>query len=81
MDNATFTHLFAISQAAPGPNVLLVSLIGWRMAGFAGLIVSTLAMNLPSSALTFAAGRAWSRWSDLPWIDRLQRAWPRSRSD
>ena len=26
---AEFTQLFAVSQAAPGPNVLIASLIGW----------------------------------------------------
>ena len=73
MSEATFTQLFAISQAAPGPNILLVSLVGWRLAGFAGLMVSTLAMNLPSCTLAFAGGRAWSAWSDSPWIGRLQK--------
>ncbi|WP_158913849.1 chromate transporter [Caulobacter sp. S45] len=73
MDDGAFAHLFAISQAAPGPNVLLVSLIGWRVAGLAGLLVATVAMNLPSSLLAFAAGRAWRRWSASPWIGRLQR--------
>ena len=42
MDNATFANLFAIAQAAPGPNVLVVSLIGWHVAGFAGLLVATV---------------------------------------
>ena len=28
-----FVQLFAIAQAAPGPNVLIVSLIGWKAAG------------------------------------------------
>ena len=74
MTDATFTQLFAISQAAPGPNILLVSLVGWRLAGLVGLLVCTVAMNLPSSALAFAGGRAWSAWSHSPWIGRLQRA-------
>ena len=30
---AEFTQLFAVSQAAPGPNVLICSLIGWKLAG------------------------------------------------
>jgi len=32
--HAQFIQLFAIAQAAPGPNVLIVSLIGWKAAGF-----------------------------------------------
>jgi chromate transporter len=74
MDAPAFSRLFAISQAAPGPNVLLVSLIGWRMAGLAGLLVATAAMNVPSSVLAFTAGRAWRAWAASPWIGRLQAA-------
>ena len=68
MDDATFANLFAISQAAPGPNVLLVSLIGWHMAGLSGLLVATLAILLPSSVLAFAAGRIVARWSEKSWV-------------
>ena len=63
MTDTSFSHLFAISQAAPGPNVLIVSLVGWRLAGSAGLLACTMAMNLPSSVLAYAAARAWARWS------------------
>ena len=35
-----FIQLFAIAQAAPGPNVLIVSLVGWRAAGFAAVAES-----------------------------------------
>ncbi len=40
MADTSFSYLFAISQAAPGPNVLLVSLVGWRLAGIAGLLAA-----------------------------------------
>ena len=33
LNDTTFTHLYAIAQAAPGPNVLVVTLIGWEVAG------------------------------------------------
>ena len=58
IDDAHFAALIALAQAAPGPNVLIVSLIGWHVAGPAGLGVATLAMNLPSSALAWLAGRS-----------------------
>ena len=45
MSATTFTNLFALAQLAPGPNVMIVSLIGWQAAGFAGLVVATLAMT------------------------------------
>ena len=43
MTNAQFASAFALSQVAPGPNILLMSLVGWRVAGFAGMAVATAA--------------------------------------
>lgn len=57
MSTDTFTHLFAVAQSAPGPNVLIASIIGWHVAGLAGLLVATVAMVLPASVLAFAVGR------------------------
>lgn len=68
MNDATFANLFAIAQAAPGPNVMIVSLIGWHVAGFPGLVVATLAMLIPSSLLAFAAGRLTNRLAGSHWI-------------
>ena len=39
MDSQTFANLFALAQLAPGPNVMIVSLVGWQVAGIAGLSV------------------------------------------
>lgn len=64
MDAPTFARLFAIAQAAPGPNVMLASIIGWQVAGTPGLLVATLAMLVPSSLLALACGRGLRRWSD-----------------
>jgi chromate transporter len=48
MTDAVFAHTFAIASAAPGPNVIVVSLIGWQVAGWPGLLVATLAIMIPS---------------------------------
>ena len=53
-DDATFTHLYAIAQAAPGPNVLAGSPIGWEVVGFDGRYY-TLAMCLLMSVLDLFA--------------------------
>lgn len=57
MTSREFAELYALAQASPGPNVLVVSLFGWQAAGLAGAAVTTLAMVLPSSLLTFYADR------------------------
>ncbi len=68
MDDATFANLFAISQAAPGPNLMIVSIIGWHMAGFAGLLVATVAMAGPACLLAFCAGRVLHFQADRWWV-------------
>jgi chromate transporter len=72
MTDASFTNLFAISNAAPGPNIILVSLIGWQLAGLAGLAVATLAIMIPSCSLAFLAGRVVTRWSEKRWVTLLK---------
>jgi chromate transporter len=62
-----FADLFAISSAAPGPNVLIVSLIGFKVAGLAGALVATAAMCGPSSVLSFAVARLWQRAQGAAW--------------
>ncbi len=49
MSDRQFAENFALAQTAPGPNIMVVSLIGWRVAGVAGLLVSTAAIIVPSS--------------------------------
>jgi len=66
MTDADFSQMFALSQAAPGPNVLIVSLIGWKVAGVAGAFVSIVAMCGPSSVLTYHVARAWDRFREAP---------------
>lgn len=61
MDDRTFASLVAIAQVAPGPNLLIVSLIGWSLAGTAGLCAATASMVVPSSLLAVGVGRLTAR--------------------
>ena len=63
MTDSAFAHTFAIASAAPGPNVIMVSLIGWEVAGLPGLVVATIAIMAPSCLLAFFVARALGRWS------------------
>lgn len=67
MDSSTFTHLFALAQAAPGPNVMVVTLIGWQVAGFSGAFVTTVAMVFPAFCLTFGISRILPRLGMKGW--------------
>lgn len=70
--DAEFAGLFALAQAAPGPNMMIVPLIGWHVAGWAGATVSSVAMFGPSSIMTIAALRLWQRFRDRPWRRTVQ---------
>lgn len=67
-----FTALFALAQAAPGPNLMIVPMLGWRIAGFAGLVVASVANFLPSSIITVLAIRAWDKHKDHRWRPVIQ---------
>jgi chromate transporter len=74
MTDADFMQMFALAQAAPGPNVLIVSLIGWKVAGIAGALTAIVAMCGPSSVLTYYVANVWERFRDAPWRIAIQRA-------
>lgn len=67
LNDTTFTHLYAIAQAAPGPNVLVVTLIGWEIAGLAGALSATLAMCLPMSVLIYLLIDRWEGFAGARW--------------
>ena len=59
-----FAALFALAQAAPGPNMLVVTLVGWRVAGLPGALVATGAFVVPSGLLTYVVSRVWHRFRE-----------------
>lgn len=67
LNDTTFTHLYAIAQAAPGPNVLVVTLIGWEVAGLAGALAATLAMCLPMSVAIYLLIDRWEGFAGKRW--------------
>ena len=68
-----FVEIFAISRAAPGPGSMLVTLIGWKVGGWRGAIVATLALFVPSSVLCYGIGLAWNRYRGRVWHTALER--------
>ena len=68
-----FADLFAISRAAPGPGTMLSTLIGWKVAGWAGALTATVALYLPSSLLVYSAARLWGRWRGSVWHTAIER--------
>ncbi len=72
MSRADFSALFALAQAAPGPNMMIVTLIGWHMAGWPGVVVTLISMFGPSSMVMIAAMHVWERFKGHPWRRYVQ---------
>jgi chromate transporter len=69
-----FIQAFAVGQAAPGPNVLISSLIGWKVAGLGGAVVALLAFCFPAAIVAYWVAELWDRFKDTPWRLAIQRA-------
>ncbi len=72
MSQREFIDIFAITRAAPGPGAMIVALVGWKMAGWIGAIVASLAIFIPSSVLMYSVGRVWNRYRGAQWHTALE---------
>ena len=57
LSDVQFTDSVALAQAAPGPNLLFVVVVGFNVAGMAGAFVALVGMLIPSTALALGASR------------------------
>ena len=62
-----FVEMFAISRTAPGPGLMLVTLIGWKVAGWLGALIATLAIFVPAAVLCFGVNKIWVRYEGRHW--------------
>jgi len=69
-----FADGYAISQLSPGPNVLIVTLIGYSVAGVAGALIATLAICVPTAVLALFVSRLLARSSRARWPAIVQAA-------
>jgi chromate transporter len=74
MTDKQFADVFAISQLSPGPNVLIVTLIGYSVAGVAGALAATLAMCVPTAVLAYGVSRMLTRSTQSRWPAIVQAA-------
>lgn len=69
-----FADVFAIAQLSPGPNVLIVTLIGYQVAGLLGAFVATLSMCGPTAVLAYCVSRVVAGASHAKWPGIVQAA-------
>jgi chromate transporter len=70
LSDAQFTASIALAQAAPGPNLLFVAVIGWNVGGLAGVAATMFGSLLPSTTLALSA----TRWGARHRTSRAARA-------
>ena len=69
LTNSQFADMFAISQAAPGPSILIVTLVGYargsarrgRPGGILGGVIATIAMIMPAVDLVYVVTMFWQK--------------------
>ena len=66
MTDQQFADVFAISQAAPGPSILIVTLIGYKAAGIFGAILATVAIIIPAGLLVYFVSQVWEHAKNSP---------------
>jgi chromate transporter len=74
VDHTQFVHIYSFGQLAPGPNMLIVLVIGFQLAGLMGAGIVLFSFFLPSSVLCFYVGRLWNRFGESPWRRAVQNA-------
>lgn len=67
LSEAQFNASVALAQAAPGPNVLFVAVVGYNVGGLAGAFATMVGTLLPSTLLTLRASH---------WNAANAKAWP-----
>jgi chromate transporter len=68
LTDTQFSGSIALAQAAPGPNVLFVAVIGFNVAGLAGTVATLAGSLLPSTLLAVGVGRMRARRQGSPML-------------
>lgn len=72
MTDRDFANLFALASVSPGPNFMVLTLIGFKAAGVAGAVLATFMLCIPTSLLAFGVIKVWDRFKTAHWRDAIQ---------
>jgi chromate transporter len=65
-------HIYSVGQMAPGPNMMMIVVIGQWAGGVLGAVAVLLAFFGPTALLAFFVGRAWKKLERWPWRTSIQ---------
>jgi chromate transporter len=72
MTDRDFANLFALASVSPGPNFMVLTLIGYKAAGAVGAVLATFALCIPTSLIAFAVVKVWDRFKTAHWRGAIQ---------
>jgi chromate transporter len=68
-----FRSIYGLGQVVPGPNMLMVLLIGYKLAGALGAIAVGLAFFIPDCVIALLANRLFVHFHGTPWQLAVER--------
>lgn len=71
LTEAEFSSAVAIGQITPGPLMIMVTFMGYKIAGLAGAILGTIGLFLPSALIVLAIATSYLRFKDLPFVQGM----------
>jgi chromate transporter len=74
MSDSEFSGLFGMSQAAPGTNVMFVTVLGWQVAGLAGAFTTTASFLTPTGLIALVVERYGARHHKARWHVAIRQA-------
>ena len=73
LTDAQFRSIYSLGQVVPGPNMLMVLVIGYHLAGWLGMIVVGVAFFVPDFIIALSINRLWLHLGGWPWRVSIQR--------
>ena len=68
-----FRDIYGLGQVAPGPNMLMVLVIGYHVLGYPGALLAFAGFFVPAGLMSLAGSRLWEHFEGSPWRLSLQR--------
>ena len=65
-------HIYSVGQMAPGPNMMMIVVIGQWAGGAVGALVTLIAFFAPTALLAYCVARFWKRLEHWPWRNAIQ---------
>jgi chromate transporter len=65
-------HIYSVGQMYPGPNMMMIVVIGQWAGGFLGALTVLIAFFGPTALLAFLVARGWKRLEKWPWRTSIQ---------